>query len=95
MDWSSYHRAVIVSYEKIICVLLPNGKILKIQGERPEKDSRSLSCIKADEKNPEDIPIVRGFPDVFLDDLSGLPPVREIEFCIDLILSALPVVKSP
>nr|GEY36269.1 putative reverse transcriptase domain-containing protein [Tanacetum cinerariifolium] len=30
-----------------------------------------------------------------LDDLSGLPPVREIEFRIDLIPGALPVVKSP
>ncbi|GJS63599.1 putative reverse transcriptase domain-containing protein [Tanacetum coccineum] len=65
MDWSSYHRAVIVSYEKIVCVSLPNSEILKIQGERPEKDPRSLSCIKADEKKPEYIPIVRGFPDVF------------------------------
>nr|GEZ88160.1 putative reverse transcriptase domain-containing protein [Tanacetum cinerariifolium] len=31
---------------------------------------------------------------VFPDDLSGLPPVREIEFRVDLILGALPVVKS-
>ncbi|GJZ95575.1 putative reverse transcriptase domain-containing protein [Tanacetum coccineum] len=33
--------------------------------------------------------------EVFSDDLSGLPPVREIEFRIDLIPGALPVVKSP
>ncbi|GJW60887.1 putative reverse transcriptase domain-containing protein [Tanacetum coccineum] len=37
----------------------------------------------------------RDFPKVFPDDLSGLPPVREIEFRIDLIPGALPVVKSP
>ncbi|GKG01588.1 hypothetical protein Tco_0306293 [Tanacetum coccineum] len=35
------------------------------------------------------------FPKVFPDDLSGLPPVREIEFRIDLIPSASPVVRSP
>ncbi|GJW35586.1 putative reverse transcriptase domain-containing protein [Tanacetum coccineum] len=35
------------------------------------------------------------FPEVFPDDLSGLPPVREIEFRIDLIPGASPVVKSP
>ena len=33
----------------------------------------------------EDIPIVKEFPNVFLDDISGLPPDREVEFTIDLI----------
>ncbi|GJS39443.1 putative reverse transcriptase domain-containing protein [Tanacetum coccineum] len=35
------------------------------------------------------------FPEVFLDDLSGLPPVQEIEFRIDLIPGASPFVRSP
>ncbi|GJR22328.1 putative reverse transcriptase domain-containing protein, partial [Tanacetum coccineum] len=95
MDWLSYHRAVIVCYEKIVRIPLPNGEILEIQGERPEKDPKSLSCIKADEKRLDDIRTVRDFPEVFPDDLTGLPPVREIEFRIDLIPGALPVVKSP
>nr|GEZ25092.1 hypothetical protein [Tanacetum cinerariifolium] len=55
MDWLSYNRVVIVCYEKIVCIPLPNGEILEIQGERPKKDLRLLSCIKADEKKPEDI----------------------------------------
>nr|GEW30892.1 putative reverse transcriptase domain-containing protein [Tanacetum cinerariifolium] len=95
MDWLSYHRAVIVCYEKIICIPLPNGEILEIQGERPKKDSKSLSYIKADEKRLDDIRTIRDFPKVFLDDLTGLPPAREIEFCIDLISGALLVVKLP
>ena len=33
----------------------------------------------------EDIPIVKEFPDIFLDDISGLPPDRAIEFIIELI----------
>ena len=33
----------------------------------------------------EDIPIVREFPDVFPDDLPGMPPDRDIEFTIDTI----------
>ncbi|GJU64929.1 putative reverse transcriptase domain-containing protein [Tanacetum coccineum] len=32
----------------------------------------------------EDVPIVRDFPDVFPEDLSGLPPTRQVEFQIDL-----------
>ncbi|GJS82976.1 putative reverse transcriptase domain-containing protein [Tanacetum coccineum] len=95
MDWLSYHRAVIVCYEKIVHVSFPNIEILEIQGERPEKDPRSLSCMKVDEKKVEDILIVCDFLEVFPDDLSGLPLVRAIEFCIDLIPGALPVVKSP
>ncbi|GJV64582.1 putative reverse transcriptase domain-containing protein [Tanacetum coccineum] len=95
MDWLSYHRAVIDCYDKIVRIPLPNGEILEVQGERPEKDPGLLACIKADEKKLDDIRVVRDFPEVFPDDLSGLPPVREIEFCIDLIPGALPVVKSP
>nr|GEU60094.1 putative reverse transcriptase domain-containing protein [Tanacetum cinerariifolium] len=62
---------------------------------RPEKDPKLLSCIKAEEKKHEDIRIICDFSKVFPDDLSGLPPVCEIEFRIDLILGALPVLKSP
>ncbi|GJR92679.1 putative reverse transcriptase domain-containing protein [Tanacetum coccineum] len=65
----------------------------KLRG--PEKDPGSLACIKADEKKLDDIQIVRDFSEVFLDDLSGLPPVRELEFRVDLIPGASPVVKSP
>ncbi|GJZ24843.1 putative reverse transcriptase domain-containing protein, partial [Tanacetum coccineum] len=95
MDWLSYHRAVIYCYEKIVRIPLLNGENTEVQGERPEKAPGSFACIKADERTLDDIRIVRDFPKVFPDDLSGLPPVREIEFRIDLIPGALPVVKSP
>ncbi|GKB07839.1 putative reverse transcriptase domain-containing protein [Tanacetum coccineum] len=90
----AYHRAIIDCYEKIIRIPLLNGEILEVQGEEPKKDPRLHSCIKADEKKLDDIRIICDFPEVFLDDLSGLPLVREIEFCIDLIPGALPVVRS-
>ncbi|GKF09106.1 putative reverse transcriptase domain-containing protein [Tanacetum coccineum] len=41
-----------------------------------------------------DVIIVRDFPEVFLDDLSGLPPIWEIEFRIELIPGATLVAKS-
>nr|GEX18672.1 hypothetical protein [Tanacetum cinerariifolium] len=95
IDWLPYHRAVIVCYEKIVRIPLSNGEILEIQGERLEKDPKSLSCIKADEKRLDDIRTVRDFPEVFSNDLTGLPPMHEIEIRIDLIPGTLPVVKSP
>nr|GFC77133.1 putative reverse transcriptase domain-containing protein [Tanacetum cinerariifolium] len=51
--------------------------------------------MKVNKSKLEDIPVVRKFPGVFLEDLSGLPPSREIEFRIDLIHGAMPVAKSP
>ncbi|GJX64937.1 putative reverse transcriptase domain-containing protein [Tanacetum coccineum] len=95
MDWLSYHRAFIDCYENIVRIPLPNDEILEVQGERLEKDPGSLACIKVDEKKLDDIHVVRDFPEVFPNDLLGLPPVREIEFRINLILGASIVVKSP
>ncbi|MFS7904458.1 putative transcription factor interactor and regulator CCHC(Zn) family [Helianthus anomalus] len=43
----------------------------------------------------KDVPVVREFPQVFLDDLPGLPPSRDIDFRIDLIPGANPVAKAP
>nr|GEV27828.1 putative reverse transcriptase domain-containing protein [Tanacetum cinerariifolium] len=83
------------------CTLALFSHVFKIDllptrlGERLEKDPKSLSCIKADEKRLDDFRTVRDFLEVFLDDLTGLPPVCKIEFCIDLIPGALPIVKSP
>ncbi|GJY57163.1 reverse transcriptase domain-containing protein [Tanacetum coccineum] len=50
---------------------------------------------KSDEKRLEDIPIVREFSDVFPKDLPGLPPVRQVEFQIDLIPGATLVARAP
>ncbi|GJX62425.1 putative reverse transcriptase domain-containing protein [Tanacetum coccineum] len=43
---------------------------------------------KSEEKRLKDVPIVRDFPDVFLEDLPGLPPARQVEFQIDLVPGA-------
>ncbi|KAJ4954087.1 hypothetical protein NE237_030919 [Protea cynaroides] len=43
----------------------------------------------------EDIDVVRDFPNVFPEELPGLPPDRAIEFVIDLIPRAAPVSKAP
>ena len=43
----------------------------------------------------EDIPIVREYPDVFPEDLPGLPPEREVEFTIDLVPGTGLMSKAP
>nr|GEW65570.1 reverse transcriptase domain-containing protein [Tanacetum cinerariifolium] len=49
---------------------------------------------KSKEKRLEDVPIVREFPEVFPEDLPGLPPARQVKFQIDLVPSAAPVVRA-
>ncbi|GKB85034.1 putative reverse transcriptase domain-containing protein, partial [Tanacetum coccineum] len=66
-----------------------------IIGERPDKKARLLMSAKACVKKQGEIVVVRDFPEVFLNDLSGLPPIREIEFRIELIPGTTPVAKSP
>nr|GFB34533.1 putative reverse transcriptase domain-containing protein [Tanacetum cinerariifolium] len=42
-----------------------------------------------------DQPIVSEFPDVFPDELPGIPLIREVEFSIEPILGAEPISKAP
>ncbi|GJU81517.1 putative reverse transcriptase domain-containing protein [Tanacetum coccineum] len=95
MDWLSRHRAEIVCHERVVRIPLPHGEMLRVYGERPEEKVKRLMSAKAEEPKLEDIAIIRNFSEVFPDDLSGLPPSREVEFCIDLIPRAMSVVKSP
>ncbi|GKD47396.1 putative reverse transcriptase domain-containing protein [Tanacetum coccineum] len=50
---------------------------------------------KLEEKRLEDVPIVRDFPEVFPEDLPGIPPTRQVEFQIDLIPGVAPVARAP
>jgi len=50
---------------------------------------------KVEEKKVEDVLVVREFPEVFPEELPGLPPSRQIEFHIDLVPGATPVARAP
>ncbi|GJY68983.1 putative reverse transcriptase domain-containing protein [Tanacetum coccineum] len=95
MDWLSNHKAVIVCHEKLVRIPLLDGKVLRVLGERPKEKARLLMSAKVGDKKQEEIVVVRDFFEVFPDDLSGLPLLREIEFRIELIPGAVPIAKSP
>ncbi|GJW79126.1 putative reverse transcriptase domain-containing protein, partial [Tanacetum coccineum] len=95
MDWLSKLRAKIVCFEKIVQIPLSNKENLEVHGERPKRNLKQLKTMKVKKSKLEDIPIVHDFPGVFLEDLLGLPPPREVEFHIDLIPRAMHVVKLP
>ncbi|GJU49659.1 putative reverse transcriptase domain-containing protein [Tanacetum coccineum] len=84
MDWLFKYHARIICDEKVIHIPI-NGETLIIR----------VMEKKSDKKRLKDIPVVREFPKVFLEDLPGLPPVRQVEFQIDLIPGAEPVARAP
>src|ERR1041385_7334661 len=43
----------------------------------------------------EDIPVVRDFPDVFPEELPGMPPDRRVELIVDLITGTAPISGRP
>ncbi|GJW19781.1 putative reverse transcriptase domain-containing protein [Tanacetum coccineum] len=84
MDWLSKYHAKILYDEKVVHIPI-DGETLIIR----------VMEKKADEKRLEDIPVVKEFPDVFPEDLPGIPPVRQVEFQIDLIPGAAPIARTP
>nr|GEY46058.1 putative reverse transcriptase domain-containing protein [Tanacetum cinerariifolium] len=50
---------------------------------------------KSKEKRLEDVPTVRDFSEVFSKDFPGLPPTRQVEFQIDLVLGAARMACTP
>nr|GFB08879.1 putative reverse transcriptase domain-containing protein [Tanacetum cinerariifolium] len=79
----------------VYCDALNKGLGAVLMQREKRKTETLLMSVKTSDKNQEEIVVVRDFLEVFLDDLSGLPPVREIEFRIELILGATPVAKFP
>nr|GEU39603.1 reverse transcriptase domain-containing protein [Tanacetum cinerariifolium] len=97
MDWLSNHKAEVICHEKVMRIPLLDDKVLRVLGERLEEKVRILVSAKASDKKQEEIIVVRDFFEVFSDDLSGLSPVQEIKFRIELIpelyrLQSLPIV---
>ncbi|GJZ23261.1 putative reverse transcriptase domain-containing protein, partial [Tanacetum coccineum] len=76
---------------------LPN-EVRNAMGKPDSNYRHGISTKKEEDKSEgkqiKDVPIVRDFPEVFPEDLSGLPPARLVEFQIDLILGAAPVARA-
>nr|GEV71147.1 putative reverse transcriptase domain-containing protein [Tanacetum cinerariifolium] len=67
MDWLSKYHAKILCDEKVVHIPI-DGETLIIRGDRTQVIEK-----KSDEKGLEDIPVVREFLEVFLEELPGLP----------------------
>jgi hypothetical protein len=62
----------------------PKGERFQVQIAVTTSSRRAMYFI-AEEFVGENIRVVRDFPDVFPEELPGMPPDREVEFVIDLL----------
>ncbi|WVZ50140.1 hypothetical protein U9M48_001426 [Paspalum notatum var. saurae] len=91
MDWLTRHSGVIICKPRLVRLTHPGGQLVEFVPVRsPTSYLHSLVT-----KSVEDVPVVREYPDVFPEELPGLPPVRAIEFAIDLIPGTAPIAKAP
>jgi hypothetical protein len=93
MDWMTRHQVSLDIFSRIVEInsLEYGHTILHL----PQQEYIS-SCVYAIEGiKLEDIPVVCEYPDVFPDELPGMPPDRDIEFVIELQPGTAPISKRP
>ncbi|GJW48178.1 putative reverse transcriptase domain-containing protein [Tanacetum coccineum] len=86
MDWLVKHDAVIVCGDKVVRIPYEN-KMLIVESDKGVEEIEGEQL--------EDVLVIRNFPEVFPDDLLGLPPVRQVEFRIDLMPGAASIARAP
>jgi hypothetical protein len=100
MDWLSKHKVLIDCAKKSIKLTTPDGKELEFITEPVVTAKGVANRVKVNQLNASAspklvVPMVSEFPDVFPEELPGMPPDRDIEFVIDLMSGTAPIYKSP
>nr|GEX64263.1 hypothetical protein [Tanacetum cinerariifolium] len=98
MDWLPKYHGVIICDKKIVRVSF-RREITKVLSKGCDVFLAHITMKEAKDKSQrkqlEDVSIVRDFPEVFLEDLSCIPPARQVEFQTDLVQGAAPVAWAP
>jgi hypothetical protein len=98
MDWLSKHKALIDCAKKSVKLTTPDGKELEFVAE-PMVTAKGVAnhakVNQLDASQESGVPVVNEFLDVFLEDLPGMPPDRDIEFVIELNPGTAPIYKTP
>jgi hypothetical protein len=93
MDWMTQHQVSLDISSRIVEIdsLEHEPTLLHL----PQRECINSCTYAATGIKLKDIPIVCEYPDVFPDDLPGMPPDREIEFIIELQPGTAPISKRP
>nr|ABA91203.1 retrotransposon protein, putative, Ty3-gypsy subclass [Oryza sativa Japonica Group] len=93
MDWLAKHKGQIDCAERSITLQGPGGKQVRFTSNAPTASRSILTCLQV--TSLESVPIVCEYPDVFPEELTSMPPDREIQFAIELAPGTAPIAKRP
>ena len=86
----SLHNGFIGCADKVVHLTNSDGKQVTChtRGSGPDPMIFSMEA-----KSLEEVLVVNEYPDVFPEELPGMPPDRDIEFVIDLVPGTAPIAK--
>jgi hypothetical protein len=98
VDWLGKHKVLIDSAKKSVKLTTPDGKELEFITE-PVVTAKGIAnhakINQLDASQGSEVPVVNEFPDVFPEELPGMPPDRDIEFVIELKPGTASINKTP
>src|SRR5664279_2487239 len=89
MNWMTKYHGIIDCARKAIKVTNSDVVIVEYTAEMPSRKAYYNKSIAG--PTLEHVPVVCEYPDVFPDELPGIPPDRDIEFIIELIPGTAPI----
>jgi hypothetical protein len=98
MDWLNKHKVLIDCVEKSVKQTTPEGKEMEFVTEPVVTAKGVANHVKVnqlDASQGSKVQVVNEFPDVFPEELPGMPPDRDIEFVIELKPGTTPIYKTP
>jgi hypothetical protein len=98
MDWLSKYKVLIDCAKKSVKMTTPEGKEMEFIIEPVVTAKGVANCAKVnqlDASQGSEVLVINEFPDVFPEELPGMPPDRDIEFVIELKPGTTPIYKSP
>jgi hypothetical protein len=98
MDWLSKHKVLIDCAKKSIKLTTPEGKEIEFVVEPVVTAKGVANHVKVNQLDASqrfEVPVVNEFPDVFPEELPGMPLDRDIKFVIELKPVTTPLYKTP
>jgi hypothetical protein len=94
MSWLRKANAVIQCGRGTVELTSPKGERFEVEITVTTSTRRAVFLLDGKFVG-DNIRVVRDFPDVFPEELPGMPPEREVEFVIDLLPGTAPISKMP